>query len=284
MPLFSPTKEAGSLPMVYCRSWKRWSWPCWRSGQDCYQTCHFKWFFLWKLLWHGPLPFWEMFKQFAVSLSRGKCQSTWRVKGWRFPEGLRYCWWLFNVPSSCLYTKHETFKAAPHLCLCDSCLSKYGSCEMFKTYQLHCTQLKANFLWSQYQTELTEDTVATNIGLIIPEMFCAIAASSTSADTVWFMKIVEKCVAAHDIEDDYGHKISQGQHYVVGNFFKRTRSTKNGLLFKEEPKKTYFFKESIVYPFVQSSTLKMELYLINNDFADILAFVEQTGMASLTSL
>ena len=155
---------------------------------------------------------------------------------------------------------------------------------MFKTYQLHCTQLKANFLWSQYQTELTEDTVVTNIGLIIPEMFCAIAASSTSADTVWFMKIVEKCVAAHDTEDDYGHKISQGQHYVVGNFFKRTRSTKNGLLFKEEPKKTYFFKESIVYPFVQSSTLKMELYLINNDFADILAFVEQTGMASLTSL
>ena len=64
----------------------------------------------------------------------------------------------------------------------------------------------------------------------------------------------------------------------------RTRSTKKGLLFKEESKKTYFFKESIVYPFVQFSTLKMELYLTNNDFADILAFVEQTGMASLTSL
>ena len=25
----------------------------------------------------------------------------------------------------------ETFKAACHLCLCDSCLSKHGSCEMF---------------------------------------------------------------------------------------------------------------------------------------------------------
>ena len=31
------------------------------------------------------------------------------------------------------------------------------------------------------------------------------------------MKIVGECVAAHDIED-YGHKISQGQQYVVGNF------------------------------------------------------------------
>ena len=78
---------------------------------------------------------------------------------------------------------------------------------MFKTHQLHCTQLRANFLQSQYQAE---DTEATNIGLIIPEMFCAIAASSTSADTVWFVKIVEECVAAHEIEDDYRHKISQG--------------------------------------------------------------------------
>ena len=116
---------------------------------------------------------------------------------------------------------------------------------MFKTYQLHCTQLKANFLQSQYQTELTEDTEVTNIGLIIPETFCGIAKSSASTDTVWFVKIVEECVAAHDIEDDYGHKISQGQQYVVGNFLERTRSTKKGLLFKEESKKTYFFKESI---------------------------------------
>ena len=78
----------------------------------------------------------------------------------------------------------ETFKAASRLCLCDSRLSKYGSCEMFKTYQLNCTQPKANFLQSQYQTELTEDTEVTSIGLIIPETFCAIATSSTSADTV----------------------------------------------------------------------------------------------------
>ena len=71
---------------------------------------------------------------------------------------------------------------------------------------------------------------------------------------------------------------------IVGNFLERTSSTKKRLLFKEKSIKIYFFKESIVYPFVQFSTLKMELYLTNNDFADILAFVEQTGMASLTSL
>ena len=58
----------------------------------------------------------------------------------------------------------ETFKVAPRLCQCDSCLFKYGSCEMCKTYQLHYTQLKANFLRSQYQIELTEDTEVTNIG------------------------------------------------------------------------------------------------------------------------
>ena len=82
---------------------------------------------------------------------------------------------------------------------------------MFKIYQLHCTQLKANFVRSQYQTELTEDTEVINIGLIIPETFCGIATSSASTDTVFFVKIVEECVATHDIEDDYFHKIFQGQ-------------------------------------------------------------------------
>ena len=65
--------------------------------------------------------------------------------------------------------------------------------------------------------------------MIIAEMFCEIAASSTSADTVWFVKIVEECVAAHDIEGDYGHKISQGQQYIIGNYLEITRSTKKGL-------------------------------------------------------
>ena len=85
------------------------------------------------------------------------------------------------------------------------------------------------------------------------------------------MKIVEECVAALDIEDDFSHKISQVQRYVVGNFLERKRSTKKGLLFKEEFKKTYFFRESIGYPFVQFSTLKIELNVTNNDFADIIA-------------
>ena len=75
------------------------------SGQDCYQTCHFKWFFLWKLFWHAAIPFWKIFKQFAVSLSRGWWQSTWRGKDWRFPEAIQYCWWLFNILSRCLYNK-----------------------------------------------------------------------------------------------------------------------------------------------------------------------------------
>ena len=36
----------------------------------------------------------------------------------------------------------ETFKAAAHLCLCDNCLSKYGSCKMFKTYSFIASNWK----------------------------------------------------------------------------------------------------------------------------------------------
>ena len=64
-------------------------------------------------------------------------------------------------------------------------------------------------------------------------------------------------------------KFPKGSNMLQGTFWKEQDELKKDCYFKEEPKKTYFFKESIMYPFVQFSTLKMELYLTNNDFADI---------------
>ena len=125
--------------MVYCRSWKRWSWPCWRSGHDCYQTCHFKWFFIWKLLWHEKIPFSSntFLRNFQT-----KCQSNWRgkaedsLKVYNTVDGSSAFQVAVSTPNS------ETFKAAPRLCLCDNCLSKYGSCKMFKTYSFIASNWK----------------------------------------------------------------------------------------------------------------------------------------------
>ena len=110
----------------------------------------------------------------------------------------------------------EIFKEAPRLCLCESCLSKYGL--------RNVSDMPASLHPTESQLPSPGAILST--------------ASSTTADTVWFVKIVEECVAAHDIEDDYGHKISQRQQYVVGSFLERTRSTKKELLIKEESKKT----------------------------------------------
>ena len=50
--------------------------------------------------------------------------------------------------------------------------------------------------------------------------------------------------------DDYGRSVVMGQHYLVGNFLEKTKSAKKGLFLKLSTKTAFFFKESIVYPFV----------------------------------
>ena len=137
----------------------------------------------------------------------------------------------------------ETFKAAPRLCLCDSCLSKYVSCKMFKTYQLHWTQLKANFLRYQYQTELTEDTVHQHWSEYSWNILC----NCHIFNIGWHSLVCENC---------WGMCCSSWywrlwpQNFPRAAICSRELSTKKGLLFKEESKKVYFFKESLVYHFL----------------------------------
>ena len=43
----------------------------------------------------------------------------------------------------------ETFKASPRLCLSDFCVLNYGSCKLFKEYDVIVKQLKSTLLRSQ---------------------------------------------------------------------------------------------------------------------------------------
>ena len=68
-----------------------------------------------------------------------------------------------------------------------------------------------------------------------------------------------------------------GQSYLKCHFLERIHSTSKGHIFKiEHLKKTYFFKESIIYPFVQLSETKKGLFLSNNEYVDILMYIQNT--------
>ena len=69
--------------------------------------------------------------------------------------------------------------------------------------------------------------------------------------------------------------------YIEGHFIELMNTPSKGRFYIPASKTAFFFKESVVYPFVKLSNVKGKLFMNNNDYAEILYFVEQTGMASL---
>ena len=88
---------------------------------------------------------------------------------------------------------------------------------------------------------------------------------------MWFVKVVKVCLSQEDKKDDYGHPI------FMATFWKKI-STSTGHLSK---KVTFFYKESIVYPFVQLIETKNGFQISDIDFIEILLYVEETGLSSL---
>jgi len=91
---------------------------------------------------------------------------------------------------------------------------------------------------------------------------------------VWFVRIVDLCVAETVSTDNYGHKVVPGQSFIIGNFIEKSRNNNKGFFFKLQSKTTYFYLESIVYPFAQFYELKNEYYIENAEYLEIINFVE----------
>ena len=102
--------------------------------------------------------------------------------------------------------------AAPRLCICDLCNQSYGSCSLFETYHLDMQNLKSTTLRSYKVSD--EDHVVSE-ELVIPESLCVVAASENSFESVWFIRIEsDEEVATHQIMDDYGHTINEGEKFI----------------------------------------------------------------------
>ena len=75
--------------------------------------------------------------------------------------------------------------------------------------------------------------------------------------------------------DDYKNVIVPGLCYIEGRFMESVDVLAKGLLYKLSKKKTFFFKESVVYPCVQFKGhkkgffLSMEEYVDSNELARI---------------
>ena len=77
--------------------------------------------------------------------------------------------------------------------------------------------------------------------------------------------------------------IASGYAYNKGHFMERVADTNSATLYKEDSRETYFYKESVVFPYVD---LSAKLYkgetvqlLTNTEKSFILNFMDEHGCA-----
>ena len=103
-------------------------------------------------------------------------------------------------------------------------------------------------------------------------------------DNFNFVKIVCHCINDSEdqiMTDDWGQIIAPGQVFTEGSVFTNFRADMNQHSLKTRGECFFFFKESIVYLFVQHAVVKGRITIFNNEKCDIINFVQPTGMSSL---
>ena len=190
-----------------------------------------------------------------------------------------------------VFTPHSNvFKAADRLCICTSCQSNYGSCSLFKEFNLSVTMLNQVNLRStmsvtdkcQPSSDPDCDDVSDITEYVVPDTYVAVAADSKSIDTVWFIKVAENnCISRGDDVDDYGHMIIENVKFNKGHFLERVSHLSNREIYKVSKKVTYFYSESVIYPFVDFKEEKKGLALYNDELSNIIHYIEENNFSHL---
>ena len=120
---------------------------------------------------------------------------------------------------------------------------------------------------------------------ILPKTFITVPAPEKSRDNFWFIQVLEVNRVCEAVQvDDYGLKIPAGMVHHSGHFLERDDrySSVKATVFKLSKKVTYFYKENILYPFLniqQDSKERLSLSAI--DYTDMLHFIENNGFSHL---
>ena len=108
------------------------------------------------------------------------------------------------------------------LCICSSCQSEYGSCDLFETYPLVSYPLNKIHLRSDNLLVTTDEGDNIEDDFIALGSVVAVTADNKSIDTVLFIKISgTKCLSNGQYTYDYGHNITHGITYLKGLFPER---------------------------------------------------------------
>ena len=90
-------------------------------------------------------------------------------------------------------------------------------------------------------------------------------------------------VAGKNTVDDHGIKIPFKFSYVKGYCLESVSpyTTKNHHVFAISKKSTYFYKEAVVYPYVQDDTGKDKYLLSNEEYVLVDTYITANGLAHI---
>ena len=155
-----------------------------------------------------------------------------------------------------VFTPNSTsIRAAPRLCMCVSCIDEYGKCPLFEEYTINWSPVGNVFKRS---TVLETDTAGkdSRSDFIFPDTFVAVVSGDDGrqlrGDKFWLIRVDQTDLrATGDTVDSYGHRIPEGYSYISGHFLERLCDSRKSTIYQEEERTTFFYKENVVYPFVE---------------------------------
>ena len=184
-----------------------------------------------------------------------------------------------------VFRPHQRMKASPRICLCKECQVEYGSCQLFKEYDITINHLKKICLRSTFadrigaealeDDESIDDDETTEV--LIKDSIVALAAGTNARETFYLIKITEEEREASTAEtDEWGTNITGGQLHLRGQFFE----TESGYdrRYKLLKKEAIFFRESVVYPFVQMEAKNNYYELSADEYMQITRYIENSRL------
>ena len=142
--------------------------------------------------------------------------------------------------------------------------------------------------WSKFETQIHrydeivgEEEVSD---FVTVDAVVALSAPKKSMDTFWLIKVARVNQVHTTTEvDSYQHEIAPGMVHLSGHFLERDEklSTVKSYVFNQSKDITFFYKESILYPYVNVKEKNNKLILSTTDYTDILYYIEKNGFSHL---
>ena len=183
-----------------------------------------------------------------------------------------------------IFTSHSsTIKASPRICMCQACVSDFGSCSLFEEYEIPVTHLKETALRSTRNVDVPVEPTTIVSEFLLPGSVCGIAPCTTAREPVWFIQVIGEVLSDAEMIDDYQHVIPPGISCLEGRYLEQHGENRSNLVFKMNKNKVYFYKECVVYPFVNYHTIKdgTVFHILKADYTDILMYVDHYGFSQI---